>query len=235
MADNMDIFTLASGSSGNCYRVSDGHTPLLIECGISFPEIRKGCGFKLSEIAGCLCSHEHGDHCKAIKDIIKAGIDCYMTPGTAQEIGIHHHRINTVQPLQNFKIGTWTVLPFPAQHDAVEPVGFLMASGSEKLLYLTDSFYCRYKFKDLTHIMIETNYAADILAKNIEAGIVAPEQKKRILRSHFSLENVKEFLRANDLSRVQEIHLIHISKDSGHPEMFIEDIQKLTGKPVYVA
>jgi phosphoribosyl 1,2-cyclic phosphodiesterase len=167
---------------------------------------------------------------------MKAGIDVYTSPGTIEALQLQGHRLHAIHAKKRFSIGTWTILPFEAEHDATEPLGFLMASTTgEKLLYLTDSFYCRYKFKDLTHIMIETNYAADILAKNIEAGIVAPEQKKRILRSHFSLENVKEFLRANDLSRVQEIHLIHISKDSGHPEMFIEDIQKLTGKPVYVA
>jgi len=231
----MNILTLASGSSGNCYRVSDGKTPLLIECGIRFPEIRRKVGFKLSQIVGCLISHEHGDHCKAIKDILKAGIDCYMSPGTAKETGIQHHRINTAKPLQQFRIGTWTILPFPAEHDAAEPCGFLLASGPEKLLYLTDSFYCRYRFKGLTHIMLECNYAADILAENIRAGVVSREQKNRILRSHFSLENIKEFLRANDLRRVQEIHLLHLSRDNSDAARFKREIEAFTGKPTIVS
>jgi phosphoribosyl 1,2-cyclic phosphodiesterase len=49
----------ASGSRGNCYRITDGRTPLLLECGIPYKEIQKGCGFGLSEIRACLISHEH--------------------------------------------------------------------------------------------------------------------------------------------------------------------------------
>jgi phosphoribosyl 1,2-cyclic phosphodiesterase len=167
---------------------------------------------------------------------MKAGIDVYTSPGTIEALQLQGHRLHAIHAKKRFSIGTWTILPFEAEHDATEPLGFLMASTTgEKLLYLTDSFYCRYKFKDLTHIMIETNYAADILAKNIEAGIVAPEQKKRILRSHFSLENVKEFLKANDLSRVREIHLLHLSNDNSDADRFKAEIEALTGKPVYIA
>lgn len=62
----MDIQVLASSSKGNCYRVSNGSTPLLLECGIRFKEIQQKLNFRLSEIAGCLVSHEHQDHCKAV-------------------------------------------------------------------------------------------------------------------------------------------------------------------------
>ena len=52
----MDIKALASGSAGNCYLIN---SELMIECGISIDRIRKGCGFRLSEIKACLISHEH--------------------------------------------------------------------------------------------------------------------------------------------------------------------------------
>lgn len=51
---------LASGSDGNCYLLTGGNkTKILIECGIPYKEIQKGCGFKLGEIDVCLISHEH--------------------------------------------------------------------------------------------------------------------------------------------------------------------------------
>ena len=62
----MDIKVLASGSSGNCYYVSDGDSPVLIECGLPWKQIQQGINFRTSELAGCLVSHEHQDHCKAV-------------------------------------------------------------------------------------------------------------------------------------------------------------------------
>ena len=232
----LEITPLASGSSGNCYRVTDGNTPLLLECGIPFKEIQKNLKFRVSEIAGCLVSHEHQDHCKAVRDLMKGGIDCYMSQGTAEALGISGHRLHVVKAKQQFRLGSWTVLPFKTQHDAQEPLGFLMANqDGDKLLYATDTYYIRYKFHNLTHIMIECNYSIDILRFNVEAGIIDLAQKNRIIQSHFSLENVKEFLKANDLSRIHEIWLLHLSNDNSNAERFRREIQELTGKMVFIA
>jgi len=230
----MEIHVLASSSRGNCYRVSDGSTPLLLECGIRFADIRQKLHFHLSEIAGCLCSHEHGDHSKAVKDVIKAGIDCYMSKGTADALGVSGHRVHIIKAREQFQIGAWIILPFETEHDAAEPLGFLLASGAEKLLFATDTAYIRYKFSGLTHIMIEANYDADILQENVKAGIIPAELRKRIRRSHFDLQNVKEFFRANDLSKVKEIHLLHLSDNNSDAEMFKRQIQEISGKSVYV-
>ena len=231
----IEITSLASGSSGNCYRVTDGNTPLLLECGIPFKQIKQGLDFQTSELAGCLVSHCHMDHCKAVKDVMKAGIDCYASKGTFDALGISGHRAAAVWPRGLFEIGTWIVLPFQTEHDAAEPLGFLLYSREtrEKLLFATDTFYVRYRFRCLTHLMIECNYALDILQDNVSAGRIAPDRKNRLLKSHFSLANVKEFLMANDLSRVREIHLIHLSNDNSDAARFKREIQELTGKMVY--
>jgi len=232
----IEIIPLASGSRGNCYRVTDGRTPLLLECGIPYKEIQKALNFRVSEIAGCLVSHEHQDHCKAVKDIMKAGIDCYMSQGTAEALGVSGHRVNIVKAKQQFRIGTWTVLPFDTQHDAREPRGFLLANqDGEKCLYLSDTMYCKYRFHGLTHIMIEANYSLDILKRNVEAGLVPKELKSRLLKSHFSLENVKKFLLANDLSKVEAIFLLHLSDNNSDCERFKREVMELTGKPTYIA
>ncbi len=167
---------------------------------------------------------------------MKAGIDFYMSAGTAEALGISGHRINIIKAKQQFRIGTWTILPFETQHDAAEPLGFLLANQDrEKCLYLSDTMYCKYRFHGLTHVAIECNYSLDILRLNVEAGLVEPALKNRILKSHFSLENVKEFLKANDLSRVEGIWLLHLSDNNSDAEHFKREIQELTGKPVYVA
>lgn len=234
------ISTLASSSRGNCYHVTDGVTPLLLECGISINQILKGLEFGMSALAGCLVTHEHKDHCKAIYDVMKFGVNVYASRGTFEAIGRiigpWNHRASIAQDKQQFTIGTWAILPFAAEHDAAEPLGFLLANAAgDKLLYATDTYYIRYSFQGLTHLMLEVNHSYEILNRNVSAGVLPVEMKKRLIRSHFSLENVKEFLRSNDLRRVREIHLIHLSDGNSDAELFKREIQGLTGKPVYVA
>ena len=237
------IKSLASGSSGNCYHVTDGSTPLLLECGISFSKIKKGIDYKTSELAGVLISHEHGDHCKAVEKITRRGIDCYMSQGTADELELNNHRINLLEKsiLKDkylpFVIDSWIVQPFETKHDSKEPVGYFIHSKEtkESLVFITDSFYSEYTFSNLNYIMIECNYALDILNKNVKSGRVHPSQKKRVLQSHFSLENVKQFLRANDLSQVEEIWLLHLSSANSDEKRFKKEIQELTGKVVKIA
>ena len=167
---------------------------------------------------------------------MRAGIDCYMRRGTAEALGLFGHRLHIIKAKQQFRIGTWTILPFEAQHDAAEPLGFLLVNqAGEKLLYATDTYFIRYRFQGLTHILIEANYSLDILKRNVEAGAVPKELKSRILKSHFSLENVKRFLQANDLSKVQEIWLLHLSEQNSCEKRFKEEVQKITGKPTYIA
>lgn len=230
----INISTFASGSKGNCYRVDDGETVLMIEPGIQFRKIRKAFDFKLSSVEACLSTHEHGDHSKAVADVANAGIDVYMTQGTADALGVRSHRINIIKHGEIFDVGTFLIMPFSTNHDAAEPVGFLLASGENKILFATDTFYIKYKFSGLTHIMLECNYKKEWLNENIMSGKIPKSLKKRIEGSHFELENVKNFLKANDLSKVEEIHLIHISSTNGDPEYFKKEIQGLTGKPVYL-
>lgn len=228
------IKPLASSSSGNAYLVG-GRSPLLLDCGLPFRQLQKATGYQLSSLAGCLLSHEHRDHSKAAKDLMGAGVDLYASQGTAEALGLEHHRLHIIRAKKQIKIGSWTVLPFETQHDAAEPLGFLLAGGGEKLLYATDTFYIRYRFRGLTRILLEVNYAQDILDANVERGAVPPEHRRRVMRSHMSLETAKDFFRANDLSKVREIWLCHLSDGNSDAERFKREIQALTGKPVYIA
>lgn len=232
----IEIKPLASSSRGNCFRITDGVTPLLLELGISFKDIQKKLDFKTSDIQGCLVTHAHKDHSKSVLDATKAGLDVYLSKGTKDEIGVTGHRIKAIEAMKQFKIGTWTILPFDTVHDAPDSLGFLLAnSPGEKLLFLTDTAYCKYRFNGLTHLLIECNHSRDILNKNVSAGKIPSAMKKRLMHSHMSLEVLKEFLKANDLSKVQEIWLIHLSDGNSDEARFKREVQSLTGKPVYVA
>jgi phosphoribosyl 1,2-cyclic phosphodiesterase len=230
------IEVLASSSRANCYRVNDGETPLLIECGLSFREISRRLQFRVSELAGCLVSHEHADHSKAAKDLAKAGIDVYASRGTLEAIGLEGHRARPVEAKKRFTLGSWTILPFDTVHDAAEPLGFLLASRrGGKLLFMTDSAYSRYRFQGVTHYMIEVNYDSESLKQSVESGETAIALCKRLLRTHFSLEAAVEFLKSCDLCQTEEIIVLHLSGSHANAEKIRTVLQRATGTPVTIA
>ncbi len=230
----IDIKIYASSSKGNLYKIGDGITALLIDPGLPIKKIKEALNFKLSEVQGCLCSHGHLDHSKGILDLIKAGIDVYCTEGTSQEIGINGHRYHVIKAGEQFRIGTWEILPFKTIHNASEPVGFLLVSGSEKLSYACDTQYVPHRFRGLTHVLLECNYDMDILKKNVRQGHLDVSLAKKIIGNHLALSTVKNFLLVNDMSKVQEIHLIHLSQNNSNTELFREEIMRISGRPVYI-
>lgn len=166
--------------------------------------------------------------------MLKHAVDVYTGLETAKELKIaDSHRVHCVSNIGLWVIGSWRVKPFEAVHDT-PCLGFVLSSGNERLLYLSDSMYSPVRFPGLTHIMIGCNYDLDILNSNIKNGHVDREAKSRIMHSHPSLSTVKEMLKANDLSKLQEVHLLHLSDRNSDEERFKTEIAEIVGVPVYI-
>ena len=229
----LDIAIHATGSTGNCYTVSNGKATVMLDCGLPYNRIQKLTGFTLPDAV--FVTHEHQDHVKAVKDFMKRGVDIYTSAGTAEVENLEGHLLHIMKNRQSVSIDGIVVSAFETQHDAVEPLGFLLDDGEDRLLYATDTYYLHYRFPGLTKIMVEANYCNEILTENLRYGKLPKTLERRLRESHFSLENLKKFFLANDLSKVKEIWLIHLSKGNADPVMFKREIEALTGKPVYVA
>ena len=243
----MKIEVLASGSKGNAYKVSDGKTTLLIECGIPYKQLQRILKFKVSDIDACLITHEHKDHSHAWKELNKFGVSVYMTSGTAEALGVEYRTVKTFKRFignpsmktgmckfdyQVEKIGSFLVRPFQVIHDASEPVGYLMESieTGESLVFITDTMYTPHTFKDVDYYMIECNYVQSILDdKGLDVHF-----RNRIRKSHMSLETVLEFLSKTDLTKTKAIYVMHLSDNNSDEELIKTEIQKATGKQVII-
>lgn len=233
LPQNINIKVLASSSKANAYLIEDNGKSILIDCGLSFKELQIKSCFTLSKLDMCLVSHGHKDHCKAIPGLVKIGVHCAMSAGTATEIGLKHTDIFKLKSESKIEFKSWKVMPFSIMHDAIEPLGFLILSPSgSKLCYATDTYYLKYNFKDVNVFLIECNYQKKLLLKNSALPEII---KERIITSHFEFENVKEFFRAQDLKKTNRIFLIHLSDDHSDPALFTKEIEEITGVPVYVA
>jgi phosphoribosyl 1,2-cyclic phosphodiesterase len=203
-------------------------------------EVKKAINFKIQKIVGAIVSHEHGDHSKYIKDVLKARIPVYASMGTIHNTEIIN-RQTKLYPIQlkageRQKIGNFMVLPFDVKHDCAEPIGFLIRhEQTGNVLFATDTYYLPYCFANLNNILIECNYRRDILMRNIEGGKIPPSHYNRLLESHMSFETCREALIANDLKQVNNIVLIHLSDGNSNADEFMRDIHKATGKNVHIA
>ena len=231
----MEIKILASGSSGNCYYISDGTSALLLDAGISIRQIMIGCGFRAHTVSAVLITHHHGDHSKAVRDLLYRGYRVCIPRQEAEQIPMvfGNKRIQFLKRISEdeyepFQAGSFTILPFRVQHDTPEPVGYLIGSNAtgEKLLYFTDTYYLRYRFHGLTHIIGECNYDDETLQEHLTSGSTPAARARRLFTSHMSLQNFMDFLRASDLSRLMQIYVCHMSDDHGNEDRIRDEIQR---------
>ncbi|ERT57764.1 MBL fold metallo-hydrolase [Peptoniphilus sp. BV3C26] len=231
----MEIEIIASGSSGNCYKVSNEDTALLIECGIPYKKIQEALNFKVTDIDGVLVSHEHGDHSKACKDLIKAGVDLYMTAGTKEALNLDTHRVKTFKQFsmyEDFEIGSFKIKPFKTIHDAKEPVGFVIYDklAKEELVFITDTQYSIYNFKP-TYFMLEINYVRKTINENPGLN---DKLRERIKKNHMSLETAIDLLKKCNLSRLKKIYVMHLSDHNSDAEFIKKSLQELTGVSIEI-
>lgn len=219
----MRFEALASSSKGNAYIVSDDDTRILLECGVSHKSLQKLTGFSLGEFQACLVSHEHKDHAKAVNDLIKRGMDVYMSPGTAD--ALETDAVNLIESMEQFNVGSLDIVPFATFHDAVEPLGFLIKSrkDGDVLAFATDTVNLRYQFPGLNILAIEANYDKAIL----ERCERMPEKvRHRITNAHMEIDTLCDYLRGLDLSQCREIHLLHLSDATSHEGHFINKVAR---------
>ena len=233
----MKLTILGSSSAGNAYVLDNGHEALLVECGMPYRSIQKSVDFDISRIRGCVISHEHSDHAKHVQKVLDARIPCYMSDGTAEALKIRSNAlVRRTEEFKPYQLGGFTIQGFSVQHDAAEPFGYLIHhKDMGTVLFATDTYYLKYRFDGLSNILLECNYRLDILEANVEAGRIAPPQRDRTLRSHMSYDTCRDALLANDLSRVNNIVLLHLSPANSHAADFLQGIKAATGKNVHIA
>ena len=230
----MQFTPLFSSSKGNAYVVTANNGKrLLVECGVSWPLLQKALGYDLTGIEGCLLSHEHEDHSKAIHDAMKAGIDVYASKGTLEACGVSMERraipvYAKKRMVSELLTEDFSVLCFDSYHDAMEPYLYAINCDHEWLLFCTDTSHIRQKFSMAFDIIaIECSYNEPYLRKREEEGTINTELAKRLLESHMSESNCLSYLQNFcNLDKCREIHLLHMSADNLNKDRIKREFEK---------
>ena len=230
----MELIVIGSSSKGNGYVLNGTQEALCIEAGTKLIEAKKALNFDLRKVRGCIVTHEHNDHSRYAKDYAEGGIHVLALAQVLDAKGITRNA--TAITLGNaYRLGGFVVTPFALQHD-VPCVGWVVQHDEcGKVVFITDTYACQYRFKGVNNYLLECNYSDEILEANVAAGRVQPAMRDRLLTSHLELSNCIRYLQTSDLSQVQKVVLIHLSDGNSNETQFVQQVREATGKRVYAA
>lgn len=223
---------LASGSKGNCIYVGTPTTKLLIDAGISAKLIRErlaAIGVALEEIDAILVTHEHSDHIKALDVLGGRGIPILANGDTAKAIFSLFNqelKFKIFSTGETFEFGGFEIHPFSIQHDAIDPVAFVIKTGREKLGFCTDlgfvTTHVINKLMACDYLYLEANHQPSM----VHASNRPPIYKQRVLsrQGHLSNEECAELLEQVYHEGLKHVHLAHLSSECNSPELALKII-----------
>ena len=175
------------------------------------------------------------DHSSYISRFLSLGMKVYANEETCLKTKNSGSRKNLIciESGSQFKIGTFIVKPFDVEHTNSDGTdcknfGFLIYSTvtKEKMIWITDCAYIENKFPAMDYICIECNYI-DIENYSDELQYVNKVVETRRFHSHLSLNRCIDFLKKQDLSKIKEIRLLHLTQSQGKiKDIILNTMQK---------
>lgn len=231
------VFTVSSGSNGNCTYIGDAESGILIDVGVSFSRLKKALEEKeidLQKVEALFITHEHSDHIKGLPVFLKkteipvfasvktAEWICENCPDISRDINI----INCYEPCKTKRL---SVTAFEVYHDSVNAVGYRVITGDNRTVvystdvgHIDDEIFSYIENADLN--IIEANYDDGMLMCNASYSFLL---KKRISGSCGHLSNKCCADAIADLYKKgnRRFLLAHLSEQNNTPEIAYETVK----------
>ena len=236
MSEDIRIVVLGSGSKGNAAVVECAGTRLLIDAGLSAKQLTARLlqvGIEPPTLAGILLSHEHGDHVRGLKVFLKQwSLPVYCTTHTGlvvREAVIREGKWKHFEAGQPFTIGGAVIHTTSLQHDAVDPVGFVIGNGSRRIGVISDvgdvTRNLTESLRGVAGLFIEANYDDELLTNDTKRPWSI---KQRISSRHGHLSNAQcaGLLREIAHAGLTRVVVGHLSSDCNTPETAIHTLRQ---------
>ena len=224
----LQIYSLASGSRGNSVLLSDGRTAVLIDLGLSARELSRRlgvAGLVPGDIECVICTHEHIDHSRGIKDFCNATgrsvhIHADGAPALSAFCKIGLNEIKSFASA-SFEVGSMQITAVRVSHDSSCCTGFSVTAGGKKVAYFTDlgivneGVFEAVRGADL--LFAEANHDVDMLM----SGRYPYSLKRRILSpsGHLSNDACAELALFAVKNGTRKVMLGHLSENNNLPEL----------------
>ncbi len=232
------ICSIASGSNGNCYYVSNGDESILIDVGISRKQVLERMsskGLDASKIKAIFISHEHTDHYRGVRVLSnKLSVPVYITQKTYEK-SWHPNRPKSYRffsPGDIINVGRFKIHSFLKNHDAVEPCSFRVEHNNTNVGVLTDiGSACDNVKKHLSlcdALFLESNYDEDMLFN----GTYPQHLKVRVSsdKGHLSNKDAAKLLEEYHNENLKLVLLSHLSGENNKPEIALSAFDNLKNK-----
>ena len=233
----MQLYSIASGSSGNCIYVGGEEARILIDAGISMKRIREGLmeeNFPIENLHAIFITHEHTDHICGLGPVLrKYQIPVYATKETIEAIwekgdmkGVSEDLFHEVVPEKAVSIEDMEIMPVRISHDAANPVCYTVQSESKKIGVATDmgcfSNEIVDHLKDCDSLLLEANHDVRML----QVGAYPYSLKQRILgeKGHLSNESAGRLLCRLLHDKMKQIMLGHLSRENNYEMLAYETV-----------
>lgn len=215
----MKIKCLGTGSTGNCYTLTANDGAILIlDCGLPITEIKRGINYNVKNIVGAVVTHKHQDHSKAVKSL-----EDMLIPVLKPYDGTKRMFLGSDFTIQFFDLtnlnGEW--MHTDGDGEPCPCYGYYIHHPEMGyLLYVTDTELCKYRFKDVDHILVSCNYQKDKIDTDNPKAM-------HVLRGHMELETVKGLVKANATRNLANVMLCHMSHENTDTEECITEVEKV--------
>ncbi|MGB5984826.1 MAG: MBL fold metallo-hydrolase, partial [Desulfobacterales bacterium] len=226
-AEGFSVCLLASGSKGNAIFISDGHTSILLDAGLSGKAIEARLaqrGLQAANLDAIVVSHEHSDHIRGVGVLSRRhGLPVYISPATRQaapQLGrLHQHHLFEVGT--PFEIQTLCIHPFATSHDAADPAGFTIAHNGLKVGIATDlgiaTAMVKERLKAVDLLILEANHDLRMLHDGPYPWPLKQRIKGR--NGHLSNEDSRDLLADLIHAKLRHVVLAHLSETNNHPHL----------------
>ena len=144
----MTFVSFASGSSGNCYLLTEGRAAVLLDTGISLRRIKTGLARRAltpDDLSAVLITHEHSDHVAGLPMLLKyyKNVKVYAPQTVAHALeraaaGLEG-RIVPIPVGESVALKNFTLTAFPTMHDTPESVGYVLTGKDARFGVCTDT------------------------------------------------------------------------------------------------
>ena len=226
------IYSLFSGSSGNCTWFKIGELQFLVDAGGSCKAINDALGTlgsSLDRISHVFVTHEHSDHVAGLPTFFnKHSAPVYITePSYLDYIrgkGFDYRdRFTVVGTDFSVTVGELNVTAIPVRHDSAACVAYRVEGNGISLGICTDvgcpTDALFEHFKDCGCVITEANYDEKMLL----CGIYPQELKYRIMSEsgHTSNDDCARFVTRLAESGVKNVLLAHVSPENNTPQLAV--------------